>query len=106
MPSIAMPLPIIRPITDLRTQLNDVCSQATELQEPVVLTKNGVASYVLMDSDAYECAERRARTYLALREAEIEERYRPEAVSAAESDAKLREIFALWNLEYPAPAGA
>lgn len=103
MPAIAAPLPIIRPITDLRTQLNDVCTQATDTQEPVVLTKNGVASYVLMDSDAYEAAERRNRVYLALREAEIEEQYRPEAVSAEESNAKMREIFALWGLDY-APA--
>ena len=100
MPAIAAPLPVIRPITDLRTQLNDVCTQATETQEPVVLTKNGVASYVLMDSGAYESAERRNRVYLALREAEIEEQYRPEAVSAEESDTKMREIFALWGLDY------
>ena len=52
MPALAAPLPIIRPITDLRTQLNDVCTQATATQEPVVLTKNGTASYVLMDSAA------------------------------------------------------
>ena len=74
MSALAAPLPIIRPITDLRTQLNDVCTQATATQEPVVLTKNGTASYVLMDSAAYETAERRNRVYLALREAEIEER--------------------------------
>ena len=77
-----------------------MCTQATDTQEPVVLTKNGVASYVLMDSDAYEAAERRNRVYLALREAEIEEQYRPEAVSAEESDTKMREIFALWGLDY------
>lgn len=100
MPALAAPLPIIRPITDLRTQLNDVCTQATATQEPVVLTKNGTAAYVLMDSGAYETAERRNRVYLALREAEIEERYRPEAVPTAESDAKMREIFALWGLDY------
>ena len=100
MPALAAPLPIIRPITDLRTQLNDVCTQATATQEPVVLTKNGTASYVFMDSGAYETAERRNRVYLALREAEIEERYRPEAVPDAESDAKMREIFALWGLDY------
>ncbi len=78
MSALAAPLPVIRPITDLRTQLNDVCTQATELQEPIVLTKNGVASFVLMDSNAYETTERRNRVYLALREAEIEEKYRPE----------------------------
>ena len=80
MPALAAPLPIIRPITDLRTQLNDVCTQATATQEPVVLTKNGTASYVLNDSAAYETAGRRNRVDLDLREAEIEARYRPEAV--------------------------
>lgn len=29
MSALAAPLPVIRPITDLRTQLNDVCTQAT-----------------------------------------------------------------------------
>ena len=59
-------LPVIRPITDMRTNLNDVCRQATETQEPIVLTKNGTASYVLMDSDAYDAAGRRNRVYLSL----------------------------------------
>lgn len=93
-------LPIIRPITDMRTNLNDVCGQATETREPVVLTKNGVASYILMDSDAYSAAERRNRVYLALREAEIEEKYRPEAITAEESNLKMSEIFKLWGLDY------
>lgn len=93
-------LPIIRPITDLRTQLNNVCEQATQTRKPVVLTKNGAPSYVLMDSGAYEAAERNNRRYLALREAEIEERYRPNVLTEEESNRKMREIFALWGLEY------
>lgn len=100
MPTFTTSLPPIRPITDLRTQLNDVCTQASTSQEPVVLTKNGTAAYVLMDCDAYEAAGRRSRLYLALREAEIEEQYRPEVVSAEESDTRMREIFELWNLSY------
>lgn len=100
MPASTSALPIIRPITDLRTQLNDVCAQATEMQEPVVLTKNGIASYVLIDSDAYETANKNNRVYLALREAEIEEQYRPEAITSKESDAKIDEIFALWDMKY------
>ena len=100
MPALASSLPIIRPITDLRTQLNDVCAQATETQEPVVLTKNGAASYVLLDHNAYDAMNRSMRTYLALREAEIEEKYSPEPLSAQESDAKMREIFATWGLDY------
>ena len=84
-------LPLIRPITDLRTQFNDVCAQATESQEPIILTKNGVPAYVLEDCAAYEAA---------LREAEIEERYRPEALTAEESDARMAEIFKVWGLDY------
>ncbi len=93
-------LPIIRPITDLRTQLNDVCSQASETQEPVVLTKNGVASFVLMDARAYDEAQRHSRYFLALREAELEMKYSPEPLSAEESDAKMHEIFRMWGIDY------
>ena len=89
-------LPLIRPITDLRTQFNDVCAQATESQEPIILTKNGVPAYVLEDC----AASQRNRMFLALREAEIEERYRPEALTAEESDARMAEIFKVWGLDY------
>lgn len=96
----ATPLPAIRPITDLRTRLNDVCTQATESQEPIVLTKNGSAAYVLMDSGAYEAAQQANRIYLALREAEIERRYNPEPLSEAQANDEMREIFSLWGLDY------
>ncbi|WP_251212893.1 type II toxin-antitoxin system Phd/YefM family antitoxin [Adlercreutzia murintestinalis] len=95
-----MELPVIRPITDLRTNLNDVCAQATETQEPVVLTKNGVASYVLMDSNAYDAAAQRNRVYLALKEAEIEEKYHPEPISGEEVRARMDELFRLIGIEY------
>lgn len=100
MNSLVSPLPIIRPITDMRTNLNDVCKQATAEQEPIVLTKNGTPAYVLMDADAYEANARQVRTYLALREAEIEEKYRPEALTPEQSDEHMREIFALWGIDY------
>lgn len=93
-------IPIIRPITDLRTQYNDVCAQATDAQEPIILTKNGVPAYVLEDCAAYEAQAQHNRMYLALREAEIEERYRPEPISAKESDARMAEIFKMWGLDY------
>lgn len=53
MANLAASLPITRPLSDLRTQINDVYAQAAGSQEPVVPTENGIASYMLMDSDAY-----------------------------------------------------
>ena len=100
MAPLAQPLPIIRPITDLRTKLNEVCEQATESRLPIVLTKNGQSAYVLMDSNAYNASEHATRIHLALREAELEERYRPETLTQKESDARMREIFAQWGLSY------
>ena len=37
---------------------------------------------------------------MALREAEIEERHHPEPMTAEESDARMREVFSPWNLDY------
>lgn len=100
MHALTQSIPIIRPVTDMRTKFNEVCNQATECQEPVVLTKNGVPSYVFMDSSTYEAEQRKARHYMALREAEIEERYRPASVTQEESDSKIKEIFASWGIDY------
>lgn len=104
MPALSTTLPVIRPITDLRTKMNEVCNQATDLQEPIVLTKNGTAAYVLMDSQTYEAMEQRERTYLALKEAELEEKYRPKCLSAEASDAALSEAFQAMGINYPAKA--
>ena len=93
-------LPEIRPITDLRTKCNEVCRLATETQAPIVLTKNGVDAYVLQDSRAYKREQQQMRVQLALREAEIEERYRPAALSEEESAQRMKAIFAQWGLEY------
>ena len=44
-----LPIPQIRPISDLRTNLNDVCELARESQQPIFMTKNGKASLVVID---------------------------------------------------------
>lgn len=100
MPALSTILPIIRPITDLRTKMNEVCNQASELQEPIVLTKNGSAAYVLMDSQTYESIEQQERIYLALKEAELEEKYRPESISAKESDSQIAAVFEAMGIAY------
>ncbi|BAK45178.1 type II toxin-antitoxin system prevent-host-death family antitoxin [Eggerthella sp. YY7918] len=74
-------LPQIRPISDLRTRLNEIENLARETQEPIIMTKNGTASLVVIDSDAYNDHLQHERAVRKLREAEIEEKYRPEAVS-------------------------
>ena len=100
MPASNTALPIIRPITDMRTKFNEVCAQATEEGEPIVLTKNGTASYVFMDSKTYEAERQSNRVRMALREAEIEEKYRPDIVSSEESAHSIAEIFSLMGVEY------
>ena len=47
-----LPLPAIRPISDLRTDLNGVCEDACETQQPIFMTKNGKATLVVMDCEA------------------------------------------------------
>ena len=87
MEAFATPLPLIRPISDMRTKLNDVCEQATLAQEPVILTKNGVPAYVLMDC-------------------KMEERYRPESLSSEESDESMQRLFSHWGIDYYAEVKA
>ncbi len=95
--SMAMPLPAIRPISDLRTDLNGVCEEASETQEPVFLTKNGKATLVVMDCQAYERQRQHDRYVMKLREAEIEAQYHPEAVPLSEARVRMEKMFSLWE---------
>lgn len=94
---MAMPLPAIRPVSDLRTDLNGICDEARETRQPIFMTKNGKASLVVMDCDAYERQRQHDRYVMKLREAEIEARYRPETVSQAQLDKRLDKVFAMWD---------
>lgn len=100
MSEAARALPIIRPITDMRTKFNEVCAQATEEQEPIILTKNGQASYLFIDKNAYEAQQRANRVRMALREAEIEEKYHPAAISEKESKRRMSDIFSALGITY------
>lgn len=77
-----------------RTDLNDVCAQAAELREPIVFTKNGTPAVVLMDAEAFEADRQRERISRAVREAEIEEKYRPETCLLEQAESRLEQIFA------------
>ena len=95
-----MPLavPQIRPISDLRSDLNDVCEMAKESQQPIFMTKNGKASLVVIDCEAYEEEHRHARYVQKLREAEIEEKYRTEAVSQRDVNESMERLFKHWGV--------
>lgn len=86
-----MPAPLmeIRPISDLRTKLNEIESVAKETKEPVVLTRNGSPSLVVMDADAYNEQAQLERHIRKLREAEIEAHYNPKTYTLEESKADM-----------------
>ena len=91
-------LPLIRPISDLRTDLIDVCAQAQETRQPIFMTKNGKASLVVIDCAAYEEQRQHERYVHKLREAEIEAKYRSETVSQASLDETMERVFAVWGV--------
>jgi len=47
----------IYPVSDLRTNLSEINEVA--MSRPVILTKNGRSSHVIMSSDLYEAMEQR-----------------------------------------------
>ena len=85
-------LPQIRPISDLRTRLNDIEAIARETREPIIITKNGAASLVDIDSEAYDEHLHHERAVRKLREAEIEEKYRPAAIPFDEVKARVEQL--------------
>jgi prevent-host-death family protein len=94
MSSFAVATPLIRPISDLRTNLNDVCEQARESQEPIFMTKNGKSSLVVMDAEAYEQLWQEERLRQKVREVEIEDRYNPQTIPAEAVERELDETLA------------
>lgn len=93
-----LPLPAIRPISDLRTDLNGVCEDACETQQPIFLTKNGKATLVVMDCEAYERQRQHDRYVMKMREAEIEAQYHPESRALGEVGERMERIFATWGV--------
>ena len=93
-----LPQPAIRPISDLRTDLNGVCEDACETQQPIFMTKNGKATLVVMDCEAYERQRQHDRYVMKMREAEIEAQYHPESLALGEVGERMERIFATWGV--------
>ena len=67
-------MPVIRPISDLRTHAHELSELCHDSGEPIFLTKNGRGDLVLMSLAAYEGLQARLELYRELDEAEAEER--------------------------------
>lgn len=85
-------LPAVRPISDLRTHLQEIEGIAKETREPIILTRNGTSTLVLMDSEAFSEQLRHERAVRKLREAEIEAKYLGETSTHAEVKARVEEL--------------
>ena len=47
-------MPTVRPISDLQRNLGEISAECHETGKPIYLTKNGAASLVVMDAQAYD----------------------------------------------------
>lgn len=47
-------MPIIKPISELQRNIKGITETCRETKEPIYLTKNGSASIIVMDAEAYD----------------------------------------------------
>ena len=62
------------------------------------MTKNGKATLVVMDCEAYERQRQHDRYVMKMREAEIEAQYHPESLALGEVGERMERIFATWGV--------
>ena len=65
-------MPIIRPISDLRNNSNEISEFCRSSREPVFITKNGVGDMVVLSVEMYERQQAQIELYAKLAEAEAE----------------------------------
>ena len=63
-------MPDIRPVTDLRAHSADIARRVNEEKTPVILTKNGYASMVVLSYEDYVQLNAREELYRLLAESE------------------------------------
>ena len=78
--------------------MKGVCEDACETQQPIFMTKNGKATLVVMDCEAYERQRQHDRYVMKMREAEIEAQYHPESLALGEVGERMERIFATWGV--------
>lgn len=65
-------MPNIRPISDLRTNSNEISEYCRASREPVFITKDGVGDMVVLSFETYESLQAQIDLYAKLAEAEAE----------------------------------
>lgn len=63
---------IIKPVSELRNNFNEISAICHEQSEPVYLTKNGRGDMVVMSLANYESQQRKIELYQKILEAETE----------------------------------
>ena len=65
-------MPVIRPISDLRNNSNEISEFCRSSREPVFITKNGFGDVVVLSVEVYERQQAQLELYAKLAEAEAE----------------------------------
>ena len=87
-------MPIIRPISELETNLSEITNTIHETDEPVFLTNNGYGDMVVMSMQAWEEMNFENEIYQKLIEAQAEARSSPSRLSHDEVFGPLRKKIA------------
>ena len=83
-------MPVIRPLSDLRNNPQEIAEMCRKSGEPVFITKKGVGNLVVMSVAAYERDQARLRLYELLDAAEEDERRGDKGISLKRLGALLR----------------
>ena len=87
-------MPVIRPVSDLETDLFEITKVVHENGEPVFLTSNGYGDMVVMSMDNWEEMNLENEIYQKLLEAQTEARSNPKRLSHDEVFSPMRKKIA------------
>ena len=90
-------MPVIRPISDLKTDLSAIAKVVHENDEPVFLTNNGYGDMVVMSMENWEEMNFENEIYQKLLEAQAEASSNPKRLSHDEVFGSLRKMIADYN---------
>jgi prevent-host-death family protein len=90
-------MPIIRPISDLKTNLPEITKAVHETDEPVFLTEKGYGDMVVMSMEAWEEMNFEGEIYQKLVEAQAEALSNPKRLSHNEVFGPLRRKIAAYK---------